>query len=132
MSESITTSLEWSKKLKDAGWRQMDCQFYWHQRMGKEWELLTIEQSNRARVLRWAQTFIAAPTAEEILRRLPRSRGDYNGLQATTEDANWRVGYWDSPSDMPSKADFSADTLANAAASLYCYLAENKLLSSPQ
>lgn len=70
--------------------------------------------------------FLPAWTAEEILRRLPSDMGDYNYLQCMPTEGGWMVGYWDCPSD-PNPYEFTADTLADAAAAAWCYLKEHNL-----
>ena len=74
--------------------------------------------------------YSAAPTAEEILRRLPKVRaGKSSTLYVDIgEDVSyWVVGYSSQPSDdwVPKVSDQS---LANAAAAMWIYLQEHSLL----
>jgi hypothetical protein len=114
--ESITVGLEWAKKLKEAGWPQDQSQFHWLRR-GDQWDVSFWREGGRLGF----DEGIASPTAEEILRRLPehfqvwRSHGMWscdNGL----DQSQWMKDY---------------DSAANAAASMYVYLAEHSLLPKP-
>ncbi len=125
--ESITVSLEWAKKLKEAGWPQ-DEQTVNHWR--RKGEIYSVGGFTT-----WC---LAAPTAEEILRRLP----DYIGTEyvlVTVRDHpenKWSVNYIrisEKGVNYHPDHEFRArpcdgDSLANAAAAMWCYLAENKLL----
>lgn len=133
---SITVSLEWAKKLRDAGWNQ-EVLFYWSidSRSGNDVVRRRREKGNNKPL-----DPIAAPTAEEILRVLP-SEAPHPDIEHTAyfleivrverPTENWQVQYrereswrlWDSPEP------HSADSLANAAAAMYVYLAENNLLT---
>ena len=131
--ESIVTSLDWSKKLKEAGWPQDDSYLFWCRHPispePNEWEL----GKSIIACLYPDTEFFAAPTAEEILRRLPRYLASTGGLNMTltiTPYADkWTVEYllpelgYDN-SVLPQ----THVSLANAAAAMYCYLAEQKLL----
>ena len=74
--------------------------------------------------------WFAAPTAEEILRRLPLvldihavvdDRPRMRALKIIPSHPNrWKVSY-------ENILDQTEDSLANAAAAMYCYLAENNL-----
>jgi hypothetical protein len=140
-TESIVTSLEWSKKLKEAGFPQeawahyrknnptdRDDDAYFFFGFGDEFE--------RPKPQWEFDDWIAAPTAEEILRRLPKkivqvpkfSYGDPEVLMLTanmTTNDLWYVRYLSSKLQQYGEAD---ESLANAAAAMYCYLAENNLL----
>lgn len=73
----------------------------------------------------------AAPTAEEILRRLP-GRIDANGmtgiLKIKVPYATWFIVGYTGHHEEGSTLVTSPPNLANAAAAMYCYLAENGLL----
>ena len=134
-SSDITVSLEWAKKLKEAGWLQDGALFCWWLRIGHtEYEL------SPAIFLKNGE--FAAPTAEEILRRLPVyfTKGNEKRVMRIMkhEDGRYSVfyesyaiktGMGELPYyDIPEIKKH--DTLANASASMYCYLAENNLLPS--
>lgn len=84
----------------------------------------------------WKHRYTAAPTAEEILRRLPGNlmmAGE--GYDAYLQflklgDYKWILTYMGKtePKGQPMKKE---DSLANAAAAMYVYLADNKLLPTP-
>lgn len=141
--ESLVTSLHWSKELQKAGWPQGQSIIV-HSTTSDGYS----NHSCHVRLdpghpnfgspfyLEWA-----APTAEEILRRLPheieqtKSDDDSSVLQCGPTPngklgRDWHVWYWDfGYGDIPDrKLLYTADTLANAAAAMYCYLAENGLL----
>ena len=131
-SSDITVSLEWAKKLKEAGWLQDGALFCWWLRIGHtEYEL------SPAIFLKNGE--FAAPTAEEILRRLPeaikypvRNAIEYELFIRPFDDSDerhWEVIYAkdiDNVDNTPLHE--TTGTLANAAAAMYCYLADNKLL----
>lgn len=140
--ELIVTSLEWSKKLKEAGWpTNYEAAFFW---------AIHSDKANviPASFLPMSATsdgeYIAAPTSEEILRRLPervhtKSTGgesvDYLRIMKTPEGDLWRVFYKNdhrhgSASRRRKKTRFSFEStsLANASAEMWCYLSENNLL----
>jgi hypothetical protein len=142
-AESITVSLEWAKKLKEAGWEQEGF-LWWHQTMSGSWEPLTTPELRGCLTMRRVHVYYAAPTAEEILRRLPKKllyesragRISGDGSEVAYElriypikwkDMRWRVGY-DKKNPSDTVEEFEADTLANAAAAMYCHCAEQKLL----
>ena len=78
--ENITTSLEWSKKLKESGWEQVEWfeakdgqrlfrgnTFVYWTNTGKSWQ-----QINGCNGI--IEEDIASPTAEEILKKLPKRK----------------------------------------------------------
>lgn len=99
--ESITVSLEWATKLKEAGWDDV-CYFRQEEHEGPGLEF---------------------PTAEEILRRLPDSPRPHSPMHIFRMiDGTWQIVY-------DNTEDFViADTLANAAAQMWIYLKTNHLL----
>lgn len=135
--DAIVTSLDWSKKLKEAGWPQESTFFWARAARLDEWEVVidaeiswigndNIKGSGCGCCERddeLADKF-AAPTAEEILRRLPRTVGEAElALNHGPIDGEpWYIFY-------PGVRGIRDFSLANAAAAMYCYLAENKLLS---
>lgn len=130
----ITVSLEWAKKLKEAGWPQGGTEFFWMTDSIGVVDLIW-DKDHKGN---WNDFFFAAPTAEEILRRLP----DYLGTEyvlVTVRDHpenEWAVNYIAiseggveyHPDHRNRVRPIQADTLANAAAAMYCYLADHKLL----
>ena len=57
---SFTVSLDWAKKLKDAGWPQDDALFWWHHWFDGEDRKTELQPSGVS-----LTTFAAAPTAED-------------------------------------------------------------------
>ena len=121
--ESIVTSLDWSEKLKDAGFPQAT-QMWWAYDPNHEFvDGFSVYLSRPERL-----SEIAAPTAEEILRRLPDELSGHV-LCTCRSGKTWAIGYaTDDPEWMEDAYFDTVDTLANAAAAMYCYLAEQKLL----
>lgn len=130
----ITVSLDMAKKLKEAGWPHLDTVHYWCHLDGV-YVAIALQHPR--------ENEIAAPTAEEILWRLPEeipydAVGTLKGSDFWLEIAKsrfwgntpWEIRYrenagmtfWDCPEPI------RADTLANAVAAMYCYLADQKLL----
>lgn len=137
--ESIVVSLEMAKRLKEAGFPQdEEMEFWWMFEEAEDpddqWACLGQDSDyffNR-------KTDFAAPTAEEILRRLPAEFKEEpkwkDGIGETWKlgmyklrESFWWVGYG-YPDMLRTKHTETAKTLANAAAAMYCYLAENSLL----
>jgi hypothetical protein len=135
--ESITVSLDWAKELREAGWPQQESSLYTWVQKGKDeedWSESFLELSSICWRLVRVDTFhpdflCAAPTAEEILRRLPpliiNSNVPYH-LDPTKK--LYMVSYDDE--NLTGKVEHG-DSLANAAAATYCYLAECNLLPKP-
>lgn len=139
----ITTSLEVSKKLKDAGFEQKNATFYWCiNKAGKD--VLRYAGSHRGgSQADWIDP-IAAWTAEEILRELPKKFSPWGkeGRLTVQYSKNSKVplvGYIQHPSNdwlwrgenyQDGMLYFAEDTLANAAAMMKIYLKENNLLPS--
>lgn len=119
--ESIVTSLEISKKLDAAGYPQKESINYWC-------FLNTEEEPIVVGLKRPKDDEIAAPTAEEILRRLPgKITGPlYLDVQFKGEPRKWRVAFCGSQSIYLELED----SLANAAAQMWIYLKENNFLPS--
>jgi hypothetical protein len=155
--ESIVTSLDWSKKLKEAGWPQDVCHFkycgghtWFHddQENGKfepcEYDGVLESDEYCPRAELTCEFTLAAPTAEEVLRRLPpivRARhegGDEIGCPEmkwypTLIPAHFTVGYmgdkhWITHGE--KMLFFEDASLANAAAQMYIHLSQNNLLPS--
>lgn len=128
--ESIVVSLEWARKLKEAGWPQEDSLMCWIRSTDTYTDKVSLSRRTLPK-----NRLAASPTAEEILRRLPRYlpwKDDSDNMAALFVNvfpSSYRVGY--SPQwtqDAWSTPD--AETLADAAAGCYCYLSENNLLPS--
>lgn len=106
--EQIVTSLYWSRQLQKAGWPEYESTFCWCCIAGENFKL---KMSSAPR------PSFAAPTAEEILRRVAELKGW--DLLVSFE----RLLAWIRLQQMPVFG-----SLANASAAWYCYLAENGLL----
>lgn len=119
--EEIVTSLDWSKKLEEAGWPQDQSIFWWKYEVTFSGNFWMVGQ----RPHKDAEKF-AAPTAEEILRRLPKEE-----LTIRHRNSLWMIDFlrFDENGNKTHSYIFEGDTLANAAAACYCYLAEQKLLT---
>lgn len=134
--ESIVVSLEWAKKLREAGWPQDECLFWWCPYLTENSNgspfvgyLIsnTAEPQDSHDWTKKAEIF-ADPTAEEILRRLPRVYVEHLRVTPSPGASGWTVEYR-RPGKMRAWVSREADTLANAAAAMYCYLSEQKLLA---
>ena len=140
--EQITVSLEVAKRLKAEGWGQDVSSHHW-----TYWEDTEDEEVNEW--ILWAgvtfETYVAefdpvkelkdhlaAPTAEEILRGLPKKMdGAYlpMWLQILPDGDEWKVEYACHPELIDRMEVWKeADTLANAAAEMWIYLSTNNLL----
>lgn len=130
VTDSICVSLEMAKKLAKAGWPQLDSLFI----VMDDGEIryraiqLTDESGNMT------GTCFAAPTAEEILRNMPEIIKQQDGLKefiyfqnVYRSRGNFCVAYY-TLRDMEQVVDLEDESLANAAASCWCYLKENNLL----
>lgn len=121
-AESICVSLDMAKKLYDLGFRPVTV-FSWYKNSGDEY---FIDRQNEYGIFE-----CAAPTAEEILRRLPwKIERDGSTFFLRIERWNdsldvlsWRVIY-------PNLHAFTNidNSLANASASMWLFLKEHSLL----
>jgi hypothetical protein len=134
--ESISVALDWANALEAVGFPQDDSALIWCGCNPKH-ESFVWQRRNNEVCGGWD---LAAPTAEEILRRLP------NHLVALMKDnrsptlrfrrldthagdgSRWCLGYDIGHDNYLGGFSTEEDTLANAAAAMYCYLAEQKLL----
>lgn len=114
----ITVSLELAKKLKEAGW-QYETLFFWCGLEHKEVSSSTGEMKIFYGKYYPYREHFAAPTAEEILRRLPHGT-DTELIIKRKPKGTWRVTC--------TGDTIGGDTLANAAAAMFCFLSENNLL----
>lgn len=142
--EEIVVSLEWAKKLKEAGWKQDDVLVFTGIQPVKKTDEERFETpSFRSRwKLENLWDWVSAPTAEEILRRLPRKiapmsltemdertiKGNIPDLrfQILMDGPDWKIEY--SSPHLESAEWQYGETLANAAANMFIYLSENNLL----
>ena len=152
--KSITVSLEWAKRLQDAGWHQgwtgvgtinsftdkpesmktdiMGTYFKWFDVRSdySKGEIIPQVESIYCNYPMIAD----APTAEEILQKLPRRlihegepEGKWLCINSHPDQKGWRIAYL--------QGQYSAwrnvieeKSLAKAAAAMWCYLKENNLL----
>lgn len=139
--ESIVTSLELSRKLKDAGyWESTAHWWIYPNEKHPDWPskpfLITeFERDHYHQEEDVYDQLIAAPTAEEILRKLPDSVDTDIDVEilgmGRNDDGNWIVWYSCDDTTHNQTPVRIENSLANAAAAMYCYLAEQKLLPSP-
>ena len=133
---TITVSLEWAKKLKEAGWPQSEPLHYWHRNVG-QWYVYAKDFSEHDFNMVDGANFpadVAAPTAEEILRRLPYEIMDegeaFELVIAPRRHGGWNVFYTHENGENRCAALEKEDSLANAAAAMWVYLKEHDLLPS--
>jgi hypothetical protein len=136
---SITVDLEHAKLLKEAGWPQETTKMaYWSINEEGDGAIVRTDMEHYFGEKYWNSLgeslddqilFADAPTAEDILRRLPNCIVENSVPFALTcikgINDEWLVGYPESHPDL-----FPGNTLANAAAAMYCYLAEHHLLDA--
>lgn len=121
MNPDITVSLAKAKALKEAGFDQGDCYFFWVDGERVARQTLAYMGSYYAE-----EEAVAAPTAEEILRRLPE-------VDIHTQWVMEKVSFMVNKKRVPGvhKAlHFHSDSLADALSKMYIHLAENNLLPS--
>lgn len=121
--ESIVVSLDWAKKLKAADWPQERSVMIWCGcKPGRD--SFVWQRRNDT----FCELDLAAPTAEEILRQLPRDipneTGRTDGSLRIYKGAQWELCY---ASSTRSWAWQKAPVLAHAAAAMYCHLVERHL-----
>ena len=141
----MTTSLEISKALKELGYPQGDGVFYWY--YGKDYT------KNNVRRILWnagdnkfvdhrrekvacplpSDAVIAAPTAEEILEKLPRI-GAYE-VDCYRHTGGWLVAYVDFADKQvktliieDESVEVTCGALADSCAKMWLYLKEHNLL----
>lgn len=123
--DSITVSLENAKRLKQAGWLQEEALYFWNKSLsgkrGAGWRLSDSMRVKLSAVYssgRWGREIIAAPTAQELLNKLPACM-----IHHRTDGRPYLVlhdAIWDGKS-----VGGHADTLADACAILWIALAEH-------
>lgn len=134
--ESLVVTLDLARKLKEAGWPQTESFFRWFHR-----DYLAGDGERTVKDYVWVESrsypndelIAAAPTAEEILRRLPQSIeiGRRSGRleMAPMWDKGYRVCYVSDTWLATSPVQYEV-TLTNALASMWLYLKEHDLLPS--
>lgn len=128
-----TTSLELSKQLKEAGFLQDTGWFYIASDTSEGYELYFKCPNNeywfnpeREAVYHlYISDIIAAPTAEEILERLP-IQIEKIGFISILKFQTWWVGYGQGSNEYVHKDN---EVLAEAAGKMYLYLEKNNLLA---
>ena len=125
--EKIVASLALSRRAAELGLPQDGALFYWEVFANGSQRVITHSQ-RRAKVQNTKSTFYAAWTEAETLGRLPVEEFDRMGrFRYGQEDGSyWRIWY----TNDGSREKFDGDTLADAALSMECWLAEQKLLPS--
>jgi hypothetical protein len=126
-----TTSLELSKQLKEAGFPQ-ETYFYHKTAPDNYYALITnnyddgypIRKEGKIGRRAHGANLYAAPTAEEILERLP-AQIDELGFLSIRKFMTYWVGYGEGTKKYAHKDN---EILAEAAGEMYLYLNENHLL----
>lgn len=130
----ITTSLELSKRLKEAGYPQGKTDFYYVMQRG-DWDLYTDYNCDQCWSRSSFRTKVDAPTAEEILEKLPNeleSSGDYFFLNCH-KDGQWLVSYYSMLQNYTCyingrRVEVNNESLVDACALMYLHLKEHNLL----
>lgn len=130
--ESITVYLETAKKLKEAGWSQTKCEFYWIDLYIDDKKLMCKHCLEKP--FGSYDEIAAAPTAEEILRELPKMLEIDNEWyhisirsDSTVKD-HWYISYLTLEKEKEKCFQQGSNGLANAAAEMWIYLKTNNLL----
>ncbi len=126
--ESIVVSLEWAKKLKKAGWPQAGGFYYriYIKDIGHRLHYGCVYH-----ILRKKFDEIAAPTAAELLQQLPVDvmiDGKEYRIEMLKRHGEKSDKYYVNLRYYRECIEFIADSLADAAAACFCYLAGHKLL----
>lgn len=144
--EQITVSLEWAKKLKEAGWTQEGL-LWWCQWTNDEsppsqvWRLEYVAtEDDFVTVTGGSWERCSAPTFEEITEKFRDEDGDIPNVQIRKKWYRLHMN-WDFFSLLNIENDDDCliqfprdcrhDSMADLAAQVYCYLAENNLLPTP-
>lgn len=126
---NITVSLEKAKNLKEAGWME-PTEFVGHieeVNIDGDCDFIITHRGAKGVWRNKGESELWFPTAEEILRELPQIISD-KYMTIFKDGDSWLVEYNTIPQS-PDSFYKDADTLANAAASMYCYLSDNNLLN---
>ncbi len=147
-ADSIVVDLEHARSLREAGWEQNPTKdlFSWieayHGSSYPEEKPFEVDLHYRNFTCDFLDSYreegttticYAAPTAEEILRRLPEclhwegADSHFTTLRIAPWAGRWSVEYRDKQNDSRNHTE-NADTLANAASKMWCYLKKNNLL----
>jgi hypothetical protein len=129
---SITVSLDTAKKLAKAGYPQEDSLFSMVAPEGFTKPYHTIFTHLAREAQGWRDFTFAAPTAEEILRRLPKTIGKGYKLHIHPSNSGiYKLRYvrWKVPREI-KESKFEDISLANAAAAMWICLKEYNLLQS--
>jgi len=120
--DQICVTKEWAEKLKKARYPQRDSAFCWYFNHEAEVVHLVHNSEDQNGVI------CAAPTASEILEKLPSREFNKNGYLTFCKGiADYRV-YWTSQNSGIWIADFNDLLLPNALAKMYCYLVQENLI----
>lgn len=111
-----TCNLELAKQLKDAGYPQLSCDFYWVITLTTNYHLSWYE-GNLPDVLKERNDCYASPTADEILDLLP------NTSYVRRNKKGYSASYYYQQANI-----FREDTASDALARLYIYLKKQKFI----
>lgn len=129
---SITVSVDWAKNLCAWNYPQRDSHFAWVQTLGQEQWLLLPYSPEKEDLYQDNFVVRAAPTAEEILRRLPELlMKDEHAFWITIDchGGHYGVAYNDYQGQKHAGTCVAVDqSPANAAAAMWVFLNQNNLL----
>ena len=123
--KDICIDLKIAKQLKEKGFKQ-DSLLYWHYTNYKKWSIFTkpyaIDSDKKLE-----DGFISAPTAEEILKELPKNFDKkYLGIAPSLNNNAYGVYYM--KSDQSIEVMKESGKLCNALAKMWLFLKDNNLL----
>ncbi len=138
--QSITVDLDHAKKLKEAGWYQNSSVHQWYRNKSDD-SISVDHRTILALPINKIEVLVDAPTAEEILRRLPdmwpvgTEALLLTCCQSPEPERLWVITYSDKNGGHPDELDAGKggtpmidQSLANAAAAMWIYLKSNSLL----
>jgi len=126
MSEPITVSLEIAKNLKEAGWSQGESYFVWRtykMNGGSGRNVRVVQRPDHRKVSHMDYIYFAAPTSEEILRKLGCGKLYFSGK------GQWTVILEGQDSRDCPMEDSAADACAACWISLPAYMRHSSSLS---
>lgn len=128
--QALVVSLEKAKELLDAGWPQGTSHFVCSTTSDGYSNYSVCERLKPDHPNYESPYYLTwdAPTASEILERLPRVLHDEFLLQITLHSDIWCIGYWNGNEEAVIKYHQFGDTLADAASDMWIYLKQNNLL----
>lgn len=127
--DSITVDLDHAKKLLGAEWNQDVGLFKWI-KPSSSLKPFVVDRSNAlSRDVNTLEMRLAAPTAEEILRRLPRMHIDTDGYEVEYVLPNTKIDHGDHTESATHRE--CGSSLANSAAAMWVFLKNNNLLPKP-